>query len=137
MVDYSVDKSWLESRSQSVVVSNFMLEDSRGWCLPGVYFEISILQHLNSGIECTIIQFADHIKLSGSVDKTEGRNTNQSDLVRIEKLVFVNIMMFHKAKCRVLQLVRGNINLRDEYGLGGELLGSSPAQKKYQYQSQI
>jgi len=41
------------------------------------------INDLNSGIECTFNKFADHIKLSGGVDITEGRNAMQRD--RLDK----------------------------------------------------
>ena len=40
------------------------------------------LSKMNSGIECTISEFADDTKLSGALATLEGRNTIQRDLDR-------------------------------------------------------
>jgi len=46
----------------------------------------------DDGIECIFSRFVDDIKLSGAVDMTEGREANQRDLDRLEKLAHVKLI---------------------------------------------
>ena len=49
-----------------------------------ILFNICI-NDLDSGIECTLNEFADDAKLNGAVDMIEGRSTIQGDLDRLGK----------------------------------------------------
>ncbi|GAB0208185.1 mitochondrial enolase superfamily member 1 [Grus japonensis] len=65
--------------------------------------------------------------LGGVADTPEGCAAIQQHLDRLESWVERNQMKFHKGKCRVLHL--GRNNLKHQYRLGVDLLGSSSAEK--------
>ena len=71
--------------------------------------------------------FADDIKLSNVLNMPEGWDAIQRQLDKLEKRACVKLIRFYKAKCKVLQLGRGNTHY--QYRLGDEGIERSPAEK--------
>ncbi|GAB0188162.1 cAMP-dependent protein kinase inhibitor alpha [Grus japonensis] len=82
---------------------------------------------MDSEIECTLSKFTNSPKLCAAVNTLEGRDAIQKDFDRLERWACVNLMMFNKAKCKVLHVGRGNP--KHSYRLGGEWIESSPEEK--------
>jgi len=81
---------------------------------------------MDSAIECTHSKFADDTKLCGAVE-TEGRETIQRDLDRLERWACENFMKFNKARCKDLHVSQDNPKCKCR--LGGEQIERSPEEK--------
>ena len=67
------------------------------------------------------------MKLGGAVDTSEGRETLQRDLDRLESWAITNHKKFNKGKCQILHLGHDNPGCADR--LGNEGLESNPMER--------
>ncbi|KAJ7412714.1 rna-directed dna polymerase from mobile element jockey-like [Pitangus sulphuratus] len=89
--------AWLHSKSCGQHL-NVQMETSDECCSTGqVLFNIFV-GNMNSGIECTLSQFADNTRMCGGVNTLEGRDVFQRDLDRLKRCVCVKLMKSNKAK---------------------------------------
>jgi len=96
----------------------------QGSILVPVLFNIFI-KDIDGGIECTLRNFVDDIKLIGTVDMLEGNDAIHKGLNRLEE--WACPMKFNKAKCKVVHLSEGNP--QDQYRLEDEWIWNSPVEK--------
>ncbi|PKU30490.1 rna-directed dna polymerase from mobile element jockey-like [Limosa lapponica baueri] len=115
-------RNWLDVRTHIVVVNGSMSKRQpvMSGAPQGLLLGLALFNsfHMDSGIECTLTNFANDTKLCRAVDTWEGRDAIQRNLDRLEKWASVNLMKFNKAKCKVLH--KGHSNLKHKHRLGRE-----------------
>ncbi|GAB0204173.1 mitochondrial enolase superfamily member 1 [Grus japonensis] len=123
-------RNWLDGRTQRAVVNGSMPKwrpvmsgVPQRLVLGPALFNIFV-GDLDSGIECTLSNFADDTKLCGVVNKLEGREAIQRDLDRLERWACRNHVKFNKASARSCTWVRAIPSTTT--GCGGEWIESSP-----------
>jgi len=79
-----------------------------------VLFKV-LVGDIDTGIECTLRNFADNTKLCGAVCTLEGRDAIQMETDSLERWACVNLMKFNNNKCKVLYL--GQANPKHKYRL--------------------
>jgi len=84
-----------------------------GLILPSIF-----INDIDSGIECTLSNFADNTRLNGAVDLHKGKHAIQRHFNRRKDWARVNSMKFKKAKGEVLHLGQGNH--QHQFRLGDE-----------------
>jgi len=67
-------------------------------------------------------RFNNDTKLSGAIDRREGRDAIQRDLDKLEKWAHANLVRFNKATYKVK-------TIPDAYRLGEEFIERSPVEK--------
>lgn len=95
----------------------------QGSVLGPVLFSI-VISDMDRGIECTLSNFAEDMRLSGAGDTREGRDTMQGSLGQFEKGVCKNLMKLNKSSYKML----GWDNPKHGHILGDELIESSPVE---------
>ncbi|KAJ7399152.1 hypothetical protein BTVI_117816 [Pitangus sulphuratus] len=106
--------NWLNGHSQRALVSGSTFSDT------------------DSEIPCALSKFADDAKLRGVADTTEGQDTIQGHLDKLEKWANGNLMKFNKSlvgHLEVQQVQLDQHNPKQEQRLGEEHTGSSSAEK--------
>ena len=98
----------------------------QGSVLGSILFNI-LISDIASGIECTLIKYADDTKLWVAVNTPEGQDAIQRDLDRLEQWTQEDLMRFNKSKCKILHLGQGNPHY--QYKLGKERIEHRPAEK--------
>ena len=125
--------SWLHNQIQRMVVNNFM----SGWrsvtnyipqgpVLGLICFNI-FNSDIDSGVKCTLSNFADDTKLWGAINTSKEQDAIQRDLDRLEQWAHMILKRFNKSKCKILQLGQGNPHY--QYKLGDERTECSPVEK--------
>ncbi|RMC19418.1 hypothetical protein DUI87_04029 [Hirundo rustica rustica] len=71
------------------------------WSIPGPVLFITLINYINSRMQCTFNRFMDDVKLSDAVDVLGVRIPCRGTLMGM-RIAHVNLMNFIKTKCNVL-----------------------------------